>query len=289
MHTTKKTVYLISDAGRVEIPHIITVAGLEQAPSQWQAVSGYMQDGALLGNGRYTERNVTLTFDLDSKVAVTEISRVTGKQKVTLEIMENHQSEGRIVRYYLDPCWVSTPLTVIRHGIRWYTCSIQLTAEDPYIKKEVVPQVLSQEDNRKIYRNDNLWYPDDALVLSANRMEVAVYNGGDVDTPMEIRFLGPADQPYIENMDTGEKMGVNRVLEAGEYMDISTAYGKKKITITSLDGAVHNAFHHIQAGCVFFYLHPGANRLRYGSAGNSGAAMAGVQVGYYERYAGYML
>lgn len=273
----------------MEIPHIITVDGLEQAPSQWQAVSGYMQDGALLGNGRYTERNVTLTFDLDSKSAVTEISRVTSKQKVTLEIMENHQSEGRIVRYYLDPCWVSTPLTVIRHGIRWYTCSIQLTAEDPYIKKEVVPQVLSQEDNRKIYRNDNLWYPNDSLVLSANRLEVAVYNGGDVDTPMEIRFLGPADLPYVENMDTGEKLGVNRVLEAGEYIDISTGYGQKKIAITGLDGVTRNAFHYIQSGCVFFQLHTGSNRLKYGSAGDSGAAVGGVQVRYYERYAGYML
>lgn len=262
---------------------------MEQAPSQWQTVSGYMQDGALMGGGRYSERNVTLVFDVDSKAAASEISRVTGKQKVTLEILENHQSEGRTVRYYLGPCRVSTPLTVNRHGLKWYTCSLQLTSADPYIKKEVIPQALSQEDERKIYRNDHLWYPNDALVLSANRMEVAVYNGGDVDTPVSIRFLGPADQPYIENLDTGEKLGVNRVLEAGEYMDVSTGYGQKKISITGLDGVTHNAFHYIQAGCVFFYLHPGANRLRYGSAGNSGAAMAGVQVGYYERYAGYML
>ena len=272
----------------MEVPNILSVSGLEQAGSQWQASSGYLQDGALLGEGRYTERNVTLVFDLDNTTAVEEVSRVTGKQVVTLEILERHLSQGQTERYYLEPCRVSTPLSLTRHGIRWYTCSLQLTAADPYIKKEVAPQALSQEDARKIYCNDLLWYPDDSLVLSSNRMEVAVFNGGGTDTPMEIRFLGPADQPYIENMDTGERMGVNQVLDAGEYMDISTGYGKKRITITRADGVSHNAFHYIQPGCVFFSLHPGGNRLRYGSAGSSGAAMAGVQIKCHERYTGYL-
>ena len=285
----KKEVYLLSDAGRMQLPRILSVTGLEQSPSQWQITSGYLQDGALMGDSQYTERNVAINFDLQRKEEISQVARICGKREITLEILERYPDEDKTDRYFLTPCRVSTPLTVTRYGTRWFSCAIQLTAADPYIKKEVVPQVLSQEDERKIYQNDSLTYNNDSLVLSANRLEVAVYNGGDADAPMYIRFLGPADQPYIQNMDTGEKIGVNQTLQTGEYMDISTAYGKKKITITGTDGVTHNAFHYIQAGCSFFSLHPGANRLKYGSAGSSGAAMAGVQILYNEQYSGYML
>lgn len=286
---TKKTVFLSSEAGRIELARLLSLSGLEQGESQWGVTSGYLQDGALLGNGRYTERSVALSFDLESKEAVQTAGQILGKRKITLEILERYPGEDRTERYYLYPCRTTAPLSVVRRGKAWYSCSVQLSAADPYIQKETEDQTLAQEDARKIYRNDYLWYPEDALVLSANRMEVAVYNEGDADAPMEIRFLGPADQPYILNMDTGEKLGVNQVLEAGEYMDISTAYGQKRITITRLDGVTHNAFHYIQAGCVFFQLHPGANRLRYGSAGTSGAALAGVRIRYDSRFSSYML
>lgn len=96
--------------------------------------------------------------------------------------------------------------------------------------------MLDQEDSRKIYRNDYLWYPNDALVLSQNRTEVLVYNGGDADTPVETRFYGPASQPYIENLTTGEKVGITSNLEEGEYMDVYTAYGKKRVIIVDTDG-----------------------------------------------------
>lgn len=313
----QRSVFLSDGTDSLELAPILSIEGLSFGEQEYSSSAGYLQDGVLFGPGRYLPRTVTLQFDVlagrvDEEGAFTSpeeacrsflsrLARLIGKreggspvgrsaQELQLEIRERDTLTGSVSRYYLSPCRVlGCPGDPQRQGKAIRTVTLQLTAGDPYIKKEVRPQVLSQEDERKIYQNDYLWYADDQLVLSQNRLEVTVLNGGDADTPMEIRFYGPAVQPYVLNQNTGEKIGVNQTLASGEYMDINTAYGKKSITITTWDQetgqtVTHNAFHYIQQGCVFPMLHPGENRLKYGSGQEGGSLSAGVEIRYDERY-----
>lgn len=304
----------------LELGPILSIQGLSFGEAEYASSAGYLQDGVLFGPGRYLPRTVTIQFDVLADRAaeqgmteetgtpeeicrsfLSRLARLAGKrdtpsyddssgQELRLEIQERDTLTGAVSQYYLSPCRVQGyPGDPQRQGRAIRTVTLQLTAGDPYIKKVVQPQVLSIEEACKIYRNDLLWYADDQLILSQNRLEVTVLNSGDADTPMKIRFYGPAVQPYILNLDTGEKIGVNQTLETGEYMDINTAYGKKSITITTLDpesgqAVTHNAFHYIQAGCVFPMLHPGENRLRYGSGQEGSSLSAGVEIRYDERY-----
>ena len=288
MGNVKKRIYLSSPAGKIRVQNIRGIIGLEQAASEWETESGYLQDGAVLGAGRYQERNVTLRWDVESREAVREISRVTGKQVVRLEIEERSAAGERAV-YRLEPCRVSSALRVTAHGQRWFTCSLQLTAADPYIKKEVVPRVLTGEDAGKVYENDRLYYREDVLTVSRNRMELRVFNNGDTDTPMSIRFAGPADNPWLENALTGERIGVNLSIGDGETVTVHTGYGKKRLLLTDGSGVTRNVFSAIAEGSVFPMLHPGENLLRYGSAGGADAALTRVQIDYAEQYAGYLL
>lgn len=308
----QRRVFLSDGTDSLELNPILSIQGLSFGEAEYASSAGYLQDGVLFGPGRYLPRTVTIQFDVLAERAgkdsqqgaagpeeacrsfLSQLARMARKRdagrELRLEIQERDTLTGRVSRYFLSPCRVQGyPGDPLRQGKAIRTVTIQLTAGNPYIQKEVRPQVLSIEDARKIYRNDYLWYADDQLVLSQNRLEVTVVNEGDEDTPMEIRFYGPAVQPYVVNLDTGEKIGVNQTLEVGEYMDISTAYGKKSITITTLDqetgqAVTHNAFHYIQDGCVFPMLHPGENRLRYGSGQEGGSLSAGVEIRYDERY-----
>lgn len=119
---------------------------------------------------------------------------------------------------------------------------------------------------------------------SASRSKV-VLNKGDVETPLEITFLGPAQSPIrIQNETTGEFIEVNQSLLDGERLRICTEFGKKRVMKIDPVGNETNAFHYISLDSTFFQLIPGNNLLSY-RTGNE-YERTPVQIVWRNRYLG---
>jgi len=110
-----------------------------------------------------------------------------------------------------------------------------------------------------------------------------VINKGHVETPIEIRFHGPAVNPKIVNLTTGEFIRVKKKIEVGEVLYISTAFQDKRVEIIRDEGT-EDAFDYIDLDSVFFDLQVGDNVLEYSS--ENGVFPQSVEIYYSNRYIG---
>lgn len=111
-----------------------------------------------------------------------------------------------------------------------------------------------------------------------------ITNVGDVETPVEIEFYGPATTPTISNLTTGEMIKVKKNLTADEKLIINTAFGNKSVTLVDAFGVESNAFHYIDLNSTFWNLVKGDNVIKYetGSIENQ----AKVLIKFKNRYVG---
>lgn len=60
---------------------------------------------------------------------------------------------------------------------------------------------------------------------------VNIVNDGHVETPIEVEFHGPAENPRVTNLTTGEYVQVNRTLTSDDVLFINTAFRNKIVEI----------------------------------------------------------
>lgn len=111
-------------------------------------------------------------------------------------------------------------------------------------------------------------------------------NDGDVPTPVEIHYKGPALNPVVTNETTGEYIKVNYDLSEDDVLEINTAFGKKRVEVVNQDGTRTNVFHWIDLGSTFFQLAVGQNNLVYDSDREGDRAIANVTIYWNNRYGG---
>ncbi|MEC0110401.1 phage tail family protein [Paenibacillus taichungensis] len=111
-------------------------------------------------------------------------------------------------------------------------------------------------------------------------------NDGDVPTPVEIHYKGPALNPVVTNETTGEYIKINYDLGENDVLEINTAFGKKRVEVVNLDGTRTNVFHWIDLGSTFFQLDVGQNSLVYDSDREGDRAIANVTIFWNNRYGG---
>lgn len=112
------------------------------------------------------------------------------------------------------------------------------------------------------------------------------YNNGDMETPIKavIRARGAMENPYLLNINTNEVIRVKYPLKAGERIEITTAYGEKKVYHYDAYDKQTDIFKHIDLNTVFFSLGVGDNLIKYG-ADDTQENMS-VDIYYSERYLG---
>lgn len=95
---------------------------------------------------------------------------------------------------------------------------------------------------------------------------VAVENSGSVEVGADfiLQALGTVINPQIENMETGEKFKINKTLEAGEIVIVSTREGNKKVT-GIIGTKEENYFKYWSIGSKYLKLKPGKNLFGYTS------------------------
>lgn len=111
-----------------------------------------------------------------------------------------------------------------------------------------------------------------------------IINNGDVETPLEVAFRGPAVNPKITNTLTGEFIRVKRTLTSDDVLAINTEFGKKKVEVVKSDGSKQNAFNYIDLNSTFFQLNVGDNILSYSS--DDDLQPSSLSIKYNNRYLG---
>jgi len=119
----------------------------------------------------------------------------------------------------------------------------------------------------------------------SSRQHTVIHNAGDVDTPIVFEFLGPATNPVVTKVDTGEYIKVNREIAVNEKLIITTEFGNKKVILENIETKERvNAFGWIDLGSTFFQLEPGNNLISYSA--DSGQETARVWIRWRNRYVG---
>ncbi len=120
-----------------------------------------------------------------------------------------------------------------------------------------------------------LSYKSDSLVTN-------LINKGDVKTPLKIVFKArnPVINPKIFNVYTKEFIQINKIMQKGEEITITTHLGNKRIT-SNIDG---NIFNYLALGSTFMWLNVGDNIIRYSS--ESGEENLSLEIYYTSYYLG---
>lgn len=109
------------------------------------------------------------------------------------------------------------------------------------------------------------------LTYPSNSLELEVVNRGSVDAPPLVRIYGQCVDPRISNLSTGEALRVMGTVNAGDYLEIETAYGRKSITYVASSGTRTNWLDHLDLqNDSFWHLRPGVNRVRFDVASGTG-------------------
>jgi len=127
---------------------------------------------------------------------------------------------------------------------------------------------------------------------------VVIENEGHVESPVLIKFLGPATNPIITNETTGEYIKVDKTLLADEMLEINTAFGNKSVMFGEYEeyigdegqieyrfvGTPSNAFGFIDPESTFFQLQVGTNTIVFDD--DTSSEDAKVVIDYNNLYAG---
>lgn len=146
-------------------------------------------------------------------------------------------------------------------GHTFQKCIIDLIAPNPYWKSvDQVEQMVVFEGGLTF----PLRLPTTFATQSGSKSKL-ILNEGDVGTPIEVTFTGPATAPItIKNETTGKMIEVNQSLLDGEKLVINTEFGKKRVTKINAAGVESNAFNQIKiAKSELFQLIAGNNLLSY--------------------------
>lgn len=109
-------------------------------------------------------------------------------------------------------------------------------------------------------------------------------NIGDVETPVKLIVYGEIEEPTLTNATTGEYITLETTIQAGDYVEIDTSFGNKKVEHVDSVGVRTNIFHLIDIDSTFWKLDVGINRLEYSAiSAGSGAA---VYIEHDRRYIG---
>ncbi len=114
---------------------------------------------------------------------------------------------------------------------------------------------------------------------------VNVFNQGDVSCGMKIQFkaLATVINPSLFNVNTREYFKINRTMEAGEIITVTTHFQNKRVELNK-NGVMSNAFNWIDLNSTFLQLDPGDNLFRYDA--DEGLENLEVSIYYTPQYLG---
>lgn len=159
-------------------------------------------------------------------------------------------------------------------GQEWQRLTPVFSAVDPYWSD-------TSDTSASVTTGDAVtFFPFFPLVLSSSEVfgGVTINNTGDVETWPVITITGPGTDPIVRNSTTGEMLGVDYTLGAGEVLTIDTRPGRKTVTLD--DGT--NLFPYLTAGSSLWPLERGSNAVQIEMSGSTGDSA--VAISYRRRW-----
>lgn len=92
-----------------------------------------------------------------------------------------------------------------------------------------------------------------------------INNTGDIECGMKIQFraLATVVNPSLININTRDFIKINKTLNQGDILEVTTEYANKKIELLKSNGIRENVYHWIDLESEFLQLDIGDNLFRY--------------------------
>ncbi len=256
----------------------LTSSGFGGGGCDVQTVQAPYQHGSTFLAALLVPRSLSLTFMIRAQ----DTEDLYARRRAITRAFSPAAGEGRLVwiqgeRSFSLRCVVGSASPAFPQGRQsagptWQTVTVDLTASDPCWFEGEHEQHLQGLTGGMVLP---VAFPAHFAFVSPT---VTIDNPGDVESPVTIRVTGPALNPVITNVTTGESIGLTVDLAAGEWVEIQTAFGAASCrhwTGASLMGIV-------QPGSAFWQMQPGPNTLTYTDSGGD----ASVLIQYSPRYTG---
>jgi hypothetical protein len=265
---------------------ITTVDGLGSPKNEVYTQKSPYQDGVTATHSSLGPRNIVIEGKIiDSNRENRQIYRNT------LLSVFNPKLDGKLIINFGDTqrqidCKVEqAPYFASESGQNHQDFSISLIAPNPYwqdintTKEEIAIWRGAFEFPLELFEEGiELGYREPSLIVN-------VFNRGDAPCGMRIDFkaLATVVNPSLFNINTREYFKINRVMEAGEIITVTTHFQNKKVEL-SKNGVTINAFNWIDLESTFLKLEVGDNFFRYDA--DEGIDNLEVSIYYTPQYLG---
>ncbi|MEC0242762.1 phage tail family protein [Paenibacillus dokdonensis] len=258
------------------------IDGTANVPSDIKSTKSPYQDGTTFIGVQLSDRPIPL----QGFIKAGSQQELYERRRELTRILNNKHGPGKLVysnssrSYAINAVSEEGPVLGDRY-VNANLFTINFVANDPYWRDE------NQTVKGLRFEAGGLTFPLRLPTMFAfSAFRGTFINSGDVETPVEIRYQGPATNPVVSSETTGEYIKVNYVLKETDTLIINTAFGNKRVEVLNTDGTRTNVFHWIDLGSTFFQLQPGQNMLKYGSDRDSDQQAANVTIYWYNRYLG---
>lgn len=244
---------------------VLTVDGLGSPQNEIYTQKSPYQDGVTATHSSLGPRNIVLEGTI---IDSNRENRHTYRNKL-LSVF-NPKLNGKLIidlggeQRQIDCKVEQAPYFASESGQNHQNFSISLIAPNPYFQ-----DITTTKEEVAIWRGA-LEFPweilEEGIELGHREpsLIVNVLNKGDVAAGMKIQFkaLATVVNPTLFNVNTREYFKVDRTMEAGEVMTVTTHFQNKRVELNK-NGVISNAFNWIDFQSTFLQLDPGDNLLRY--------------------------
>lgn len=249
-----------------DAPFLITsIDGLGSPKNSITRSKSPFQDGVTISHSTLDERELILEGVIIANNS-TEIQRCRRKlisvfnPKFAGELTIERAGEAKNIECVpeLAPFFPSN----MQEGYQLF--SIQLLCPDPFFKdtvetkEDVAIWQPSFEFPLEILEGGiEMGYREPSLIVN-------IFNKGDVPCGMKIHFkaLATVVNPSLFNINTREYFKINKTMERGEIITVTTHFQSKRV-ILNKNGVKVNAFNWIDLNSTFLQLDTGDNLFRY--------------------------
>lgn len=239
---------------------ITTVDGLGSPPNEIYTQKSPFQDGVTVTGSSLESRNIVLEGKIIGGTVYRNTLLSVFNPKLNGKLIIDLGNEQRQIDCKVE----QAPYFSSERGQNHQVFSISLIAANPYFqdinttKEEIAIWRGAWEFPWEILEEGiELGYREPSLIVN-------VLNKGDVATGMKIQFkaLATVENPTLFNVNTREYFKINRTMEAGEVITVTTHFQNKRVELNK-NGVVSNAFNWIDFQSTFLQLDPGDNLFRY--------------------------
>ena len=141
---------------------------------------------------------------------------------------------------------------------------IQLAMPLPYFEDLAENKVEFGSEVGNFFFDWELKEEGNELSIKNSSNVVNIFNNGDCETPLKLVFKASSNvkNPRIYNVYTKEFIKINKTMEAGEMIAITTNKGNKRVE-SILNGKTSNIFNNLDIQSDFIWLDIGDNVIAY--------------------------